>query len=73
MHEEELVPTPRFTGIFIPVEILEMHDLTYLELILLSWIDALYCKKHRGCFASNAYLASKLQSQPNTIAKAITS
>lgn len=65
-------PTPRFTGIFIPVEILEMSELTLLEQMLLAWIDALYCADRGGCFASNEYLASRLKVQENTIAKAIT-
>lgn len=66
-------PTPRFTGIFIPVEILERSDLTILEQLLLSWIDALYCKSHKGCYAKNEYFAIKLKVKENTIAKALTS
>ncbi len=66
-------PTPRFTGIFIPVEILENKDLTLLEQMLLSWIDALYCHEHNGCYAKNEYFAEKLKVKENTIAKALTS
>lgn len=66
-------PTPRFTGIFIPVEVLEHPDLTMLEQLLLSWIDALYCKTHRGCYAKNEYFAERLKVKENTIAKALTS
>lgn len=65
-------PNPRFTGIFIPVEILEMEDLTLLDQLLLSWIDALYSKEHGGCFAKNDYLADRLRVKENTIAKALT-
>lgn len=66
-------PTTRFTGIFIPAEILEMDDLTLFEMILLSWIDALYCPKHGGCYASNEYLGTKIRNaQVNTVAKALT-
>lgn len=66
-------PSPRFTGIFIPAEILEITDLSFFEMLLLSWIDALYCPDHGGCFASNAYLGSKIKnSQENTVAKALT-
>jgi len=65
-------PKPRFTGIFIPVEILQRTDLTTLEMLLLSWIDALYCDIRGGCFASNEYLASRLQVKENTIAKSLT-
>jgi DNA-binding transcriptional regulator YhcF (GntR family) len=66
------LPKPRFTGIFIPVEILELEDLSPLEQLLISWVDALNCEEHGGCFASNSYLAGKLRVQENTIAKAIT-
>lgn len=65
-------PSPRFTGIFIPAEILEMENLTPLEQMLVSWIDALHSKEYGGCFASNEYLAQKLRVKENTIAKAIT-
>lgn len=65
-------PKPRFTGIFTPVEILDREDLSFLEKVLLSWIDALFCKDHGGCYASNEYLALRLMVQENTIAKAIT-
>lgn len=65
-------PSPRFTGIFIPVEILEMKNINALDKILLSWIDALYCKEHRGCFASNEYLAARLNVETNTVAKILT-
>ena len=66
------IPQPRFTGIFIPVEILTMRELSILEMFLLSWIDALYNEKHGGCFASNKYLANSLNVKENTIAKALT-
>ncbi len=64
-------PSPRFTGIFLPVEILELENLTFFEMILLSWIDALYCPKHGGCYASNEYLGKRLRSQENTVAKSL--
>lgn len=65
-------PKPRFTGIFIPVEILLHQDLSPLDQILLSWIDALYDEEKGGCYASNAYLSEKLKVKENTIAKAKT-
>ena len=64
-------PKARFTGIFIPVEILEMRELSPLDQILLSWINSLYCKEMGGCFASNEYLADRLNVKPNTIVKSI--
>ncbi len=65
-------PKPRFTGIFIPVEILEIKELSPIEKMLLSWIDALYCKDHGGCYASNDYLAGRFNLKSNTIAKSIS-
>lgn len=62
----------RFSGIFIPVEILEMDELSPIEQILLSWIDALYHDDDGGCFASNTYLAQKLKVKENTISKSLT-
>lgn len=60
-------PKTRFTGIFIPKEIIDL-DLTPNEMFLLSYIDALHCDDHDGCFASNAYLAKTLKLKENTIA-----
>lgn len=66
-------PKPRFTGLFIPAEIWEIEGLTLMEINLLAWIDALYCKEHGGCFASNEYLAKQMKGiKENTIAKSIT-
>ena len=66
-------PQPRFTGIFIPAEVLEMEELTLFEMLLLSWVDALYCPKHGGCYASNQYLGKKIRNaQENSVAKALT-
>lgn len=62
---------PRFTGIFIPAEILEIEELTLLDQLLISWIDALYCKERGGCFAKNEYLAAKLRVKENTIVKSL--
>ena len=64
--------SPRFTGIFIPVEILQIEILSLFEMMLLSWIDALYCPEHGGCYASNQYLASKLKNvKENTVVKSL--
>ena len=56
---DDLTSNPRFTGIFIPVEILEDSDLSMLEQLLLSWIDALYKEEYGGCFAKNEYFAKR--------------
>ena len=60
MHDN-IQPQQRFTGYFIPVEIMEIENLSWFEKILLSMVDSLHCKQHGGCFASNEYLASKLK------------
>lgn len=69
---DSLQPKPRFTGIFIPVEILELQELSLLDQMLLSWIDALYCRDYGGCFASNEYLATRLKVKVDTISKSLT-
>jgi len=69
---ETPVPKPRFTGIFIPTEILEIEELNPSEIILLAWIDALQAKEYGGCFASNEYLAKHLKLKSDTIQKMIT-
>lgn len=68
---DDLTPSPRFTGIFIPVEILEDSDLSMLEQLLLSWIDALYKEEYGGCFAKNEYFAQRFGVKVNTIVKAL--
>jgi len=72
MSESEPIPKPRFTGIFIPVEILELKEISLLEKILLSWIDALYDEEKGGCYASNFHLSQRLGVKENTIVKAIS-
>jgi hypothetical protein len=64
-------PTLRCTGIFIPIEILEMEELSTTEMMLLSTIDALFCPKHGGCYASDEYLAKRMKVKKNTIEKAL--
>jgi hypothetical protein len=59
-YNNQPLPKARFTGIFIPVEILEISDLSPTEMILLSWIDALYDKEYGGCYARNEYIGKKL-------------
>lgn len=69
-HNQE--PKTRFTGIFIPVEILNIVDLTPTDIILLSWIDALYCKDHGGCYAKNDYLGKKLHLKEKSVSEIIS-
>jgi len=73
--EEKETPKPRFTGLFLPAEILELKKtlkLSYFELLLLSWVDAYYNEKYGGCFASNKHLSEKMGTEENTIAKGLT-
>ncbi len=62
----------RFTGIFIPAEILQLEDLSPLDIMVLSWIDALMREEKGGCYASNDYLAAKLKVKKDTVSKVIT-
>jgi hypothetical protein len=65
-------PNPRFTGLFIPAEILAIEELNANDCMLLAWIDALQCEKMGGCYASNDYFAQKLRLKNNTISQMIT-
>lgn len=71
-HMDTRIPTPRFTGLFIPAEILEIEELTHTDHMLLAWIDALQCPEHGGCFAGNEYLAKKLNLKIDTVKRLIT-
>jgi hypothetical protein len=67
-HEEK--PKTRFTGIFIPVEILEIEDISLLEKFLLSLIKS---HQEEGVVLSkNEDLAALLQVKENTISKALS-
>ncbi len=73
MNTQENIPRAGFTGLFINAEILEIEDLTPMEILLLSWIDALGRDNEKGgCFAKNEYLAKKMNMKENTIAKSIS-
>lgn len=65
-------PNPRFTGLFIPAEVLDIPDLSPNEIILLAWIDALYNEEYKGCFASNTYFSEKLRVKEDTITRMIS-
>lgn len=65
-------PSLRFTHLSIPVEIIEMEELSPSDMFLLAFIDALYSKDHGGCFASNEYFAKRFHLKEDTISKMIT-
>jgi hypothetical protein len=71
-YNQNPIPRARFTGIFIPAEILEMSELAPMDMMLLSWIDSLYCPEHGGCFASNDYLGEKLNLKSKTISEIVS-
>lgn len=67
---EEKQPQLRFTGLWIPAEIIEMQDLSIIEKYALATIDALDGPDH--CFASNAYLAEKCEVSIDRMSHIIT-
>jgi hypothetical protein len=50
---------PKFTGVWIPVEVFQMETLTITEKVVYGIVNAL--DNEEGCFASNGYLAQTLQ------------
>lgn len=72
MNNSTQNPIPRFTGLFIPVEILELEGLTTTDCMLLAWIDALQSKEMGGCYASNEHFCEKMGLKSNTITGIIT-
>jgi biotin operon repressor len=49
---------PKFTGVWIPVEVLQMDTLSVTDKVVYGIVNAL--DNEDGCFASNGYLASTL-------------
>lgn len=78
-YMDELVPKPQFRGWFIPAEIIaiwQKREITDKELLLLAIIDSLvkFGDKHRGCFASNEYLAKQIGLRhPRSVSNLISS
>lgn len=70
-HEEQLQPKQRFTGYWIPVELSQL-ELTKTEQFLLAMIDSLEEPDPNYCFASNAYLAQKMELSESRISHYIT-
>ncbi len=50
---------PKFTGVWIPVEVFQMETLTITEKVVYGIVNAL--DNEEGCYASNGYLAQTLQ------------
>jgi len=53
------VSSPKFTGVWIPVEVFQLETLTITEKVVYGIVNAL--DNEEGCFASNGYLATTLQ------------
>ncbi len=68
---EDSQPKQRFTGYWIPVELSKM-DLSKTEQFLLSMIDSLEEDAPNFCFASNAYLAEKMELSESQVSRYIT-
>lgn len=51
--------SPKFTGVWIPAEVLQMETLTITEKVVYGIVNAL--DNEEGCYASNGYLATTLQ------------
>ncbi len=60
------VPERIVKGVWIPAEIWDAPDISWLDKCLLGEIDTL-TKKNVGCFASNAYLAERFRRTPESI------
>lgn len=68
VHEEHQL----FGGMYLPAALLEINELSPLDLILFGWVDIFYSKEHEGYFASNTYFAKKLHVTRTTIARSLT-
>lgn len=68
---EDEIPRPRFTGIFVPVEILNLN-LSPLEQMILSLIEMFYCSDLNGFTESNKKIANILKVKENSVAKSLT-
>ena len=74
MVVEDAKPTDQFTGWFIPDEIVKLLDEKKIdaeEMILLAMVNGLV-SKDRGCFASNEYLADRLNVSTRKISDSIS-
>lgn len=66
-------PQKQYKGIWLPKEILDNPDLTPTEKILLAIIESLDDEQAGGCYASNEYLSSKIDSTAKSTSNRITS
>ena len=74
MVSEREEHSPQFRGVWIPAEVFQLlreKKIKAIEMTLLSIIEA-YTSADRGCFASNAYLASELGVADSRIRQLLT-
>jgi hypothetical protein len=64
-------PKRQFTGVFIPVEILDDDRLCPTDKILLAEVDAMRGEDGEGCFASNAHLGKHVRMSAGGVAAAL--
>lgn len=64
-------PTRQCKGFWIPIEIYDHPDLSFMEIFLLSNIYHLEDKEKGGCYATNKYLATLLKVEERTIRKGL--
>lgn len=61
-----------FKGVFFPVEIMALKDLSWMERILLVLIDNLDKEDNEGCYASNQYLADLIEVEVGTLKNSLS-
>lgn len=66
-------PVKQYKGVWLPKEILDNPDLTPTEKILLAIIESLDDEELGGCYASNEYLGSKIDSPAKSTSNRIAS
>jgi predicted HTH transcriptional regulator len=64
-------PTRAWKGTWIPKEIWENQEITWMEKCIWAEIFNLDDETKGGCWASNAFLAKKFNTSPQTITNAI--
>ncbi len=65
-------PHRRFTGLFLPVDIIDAQGLRWIERLLWAQIHALFSHTRGGCFATNEHLARTFDIAEKSVANAIT-
>jgi len=72
MDIERFKCVERFTGLFIPSDILRIKELDSRDIMVLAWIDCFYDKEYDGCLLDNLQLAEKIRIGKDSISKNLT-